>query len=307
MSARKLGRGLDSLIRKTEEKESGPSESRTAEVRQLDPRQIRTNRAQPRTHFDEQALRELASSIQHDGVLQPLIVRPDESGGFELVAGERRLRACLQLGLREVPAVIQSIDSDRLLRLALIENIQREDLNPIEVALAYRELQKTHEWTQEQLAERLGKKRSSIANTLRFLDLEQPIREALAGGRISSGHAKLLLSLDEGEERIGVFTRAIDGAWTVRRLDEEIRRARGELPDLSETSPEKKTGASAAPSGSRSPAQKSPHIADQEQELARALGIKVEIRTQRKGGKVILEYFSNEDFERLRRKLLSNS
>jgi len=300
MNARKLGRGLDSLIRKTEERT--PDAPPPAEVRWLDPRQIRVNRAQPRTHFDDQALRELAASIKNEGILQPLVVRPDEGGGFELVAGERRLRAALSVGIEQVPAVVQEIDPGRLLRLALIENIQREDLNPVELAYAYRELQKTHGWTQEQVAERLGKKRSSIANTLRFLDLEQPIRDALASSRITAGHAKLLLGLAEGEERLGVFQRMIDGAWSVRRLDDAIRELHGEPPRD-------------APSDSEEPAEKRarsipvkpPHIADQEQELARALGTKVEIRTQKSGGRLIIDFYSTDDYERIRRKLLSSN
>jgi len=298
MNARKLGRGLDSLIRKTEERD--PSAPPPTEIRWLDPRQIRVNRVQPRTHFDDQALRELASSIKNEGILQPLIVRPDESGGYELVAGERRLRAALSVGIEQVPAVIQEIDPARLLRLALIENIQREDLNPIELAYAYRDLQKTHGWTQEQVAERLGKKRSSIANTLRFLDLEQPIRDSLASGRITAGHAKLLLGLAEGGERLGIFGRMVDGAWSIRRLDEAIRELHGEPPR-----PPSSAGEDSDGKRPRSIPVKPPHIADQEQEIARALGTKVEIRTQKKGGRVIIEFYSTDDYERIRRKLLS--
>ncbi len=300
MSARKLGRGLDSLIRKTEETQSDPaSPPGGPEIRHLDPRQIRVNRAQPRTHFDDQALRELSASIKHEGILQPLVVRPDEAGGYELVAGERRLRASLSLGLEIVPVVVQTIDPKRLLRLALIENIQREDLNPIELAIAYRELQKENDWTQEQLAERIGKKRSSIANSLRFLDLEQPIREALASSRLSAGHAKLLLSLDEGKERLRVFEEALDRGWTVRRLDQAIREAKGELPDSEP--PRTKTTARDPKSG----APKDAAIVAQEEELARALATKVEIKSQGKRGKVIIDFFNLEDFDKIRRKLLS--
>jgi ParB family chromosome partitioning protein len=300
MNARKLGRGLDSLIRKTEERSESRVDDRT-EVRQLDPRQIRVNRAQPRVHFDDQALRELSASIKHEGILQPLVVRPDEAGGFELVAGERRLRAALAVGLEVVPVVVQEIDPKRLLRLALIENIQREDLNPIELALAYRELQKAHEWTQEQVAERLGKKRSSIANALRFLELEQPIRDSLSSGQISAGHAKLLLSLGEGEERMEIFGQMSEGGWSVRRLDEAIRELRGEPPAARTASSAEasKKGASRR----ESPA-KPPHIADQEQALARALGTKVEIRAQGDGGKLIIDYYSIDEFEKIRLKLL---
>ena len=309
MSARKLGRGLDSLIRKTEEspKEAAPPAAESApagaspEIRHLDPRQIRVNRAQPRTHFDDQALRELSSSIKHEGILQPLVVRPDEAGGFELVAGERRLRASLSLGLDVVPAVVQEIEPDRLRRLALIENIQREDLNPMELAIAYRELQKEHEWTQEQLAERVGKKRSSIANALRFLDLEQPIREAIAGSRISSGHAKLLLSVEEGKPRLELFEQAMSSNWTVRQLDQAIREAKGEVPVGGSTGK--------SPSGAGTsrgvPSAKDAGIVAQEEELARALGTKVEIKSQGKRGKIIVDFFNLDDYEKIRRKLLS--
>ena len=303
MSARKLGRGLDSLIRKTEEAAAAPAPTSATpadrEVRLLDPRKIRVNRAQPRTHFDDAALEELSTSIKNDGILQPLVVRPDEGGGFELVAGERRLRASLSLGLETVPVVVQTIDPQRLLRLALIENIQREDLNPIELALAYRALQKEHGWTQEQLAEGLGKKRSSIANSLRFLDLEQPIREALASGGISSGHAKLLLSVDEGRERIELFEQANEEGWTVRRLDQAIRAAKGEVTPTASTS----SGSRGSRAGSAGP--KDPAITAQEEEMARILGTKVSIQSQGKKGKIVIDYFNLDDFERIRRKLIS--
>ena len=309
MSARKPGRALDSLIRKTEEAAAAPAPTSSPttppdrEVRLLDPRKIRVNRAQPRTHFDDAALEELSTSIKNDGILQPLVVRPDEGGGFELVAGERRLRASLAAGLENVPVVVQSIDPERLLRLALIENIQREDLNPIELALAYRALQKEHGWTQEQLAEGLGKKRSSIANALRFLDLEQPIREALASGVISSGHAKLFLSVGEGRERIELFEQASEEGWTVRRLDQAIREAKGELAPApaSASTGSGSRGSRAGTAG----APKDPSITAQEEEMARILGTKVSIQSQGKRGKIVIDYFNLDDFERIRRKLIS--
>ncbi len=300
MSARKLGRGLDSLIRKTEDPPTSESQETDLEVRQLDPRQIRVNRAQPRTHFDDQALRELSASIKNEGILQPLVVRPDDAGGFELVAGERRLRASLSLRLETVPVIVQSIDPERLLRLALIENIQREDLNPVELALAYRELQKVNEWTQEQVAEKLGKKRSSVANSLRFLDLEAPVRDALASGRLSAGHAKLLLSVEDGKERIALFERAVEDGWTVRRLDQEIRERRGAPP------PKKSPGKASARGG---PAKKKdPQLKKLEEELGRALGTKVEIDPRGgEKGRIAIDYFSAEDLTRICRQIHSGS
>jgi len=245
-------------------------------------------------------LRELSASIKNEGILQPLVVRPDDAGGYELVAGERRLRASLSLRLETVPVIVQSIDPERLLRLALIENIQREDLNPIELALAYRELQKVNEWTQEQVAEKLGKKRSSVANSLRFLDLEPTIRDALAGGRLSAGHAKLLLSLEDGKKRISLFERVVEDGWTVRRLDQEIRERRGSPPHR------KSSGRASARSGSSK--KKDAQLKKLEEELGRALGTKVEIGSRGgEKGRITIDYFSGEDLTRICRQIHSGS
>ena len=191
MSPKKLGRGLDSLI----QRHQPTATETTPQILRLDPKLISVNRSQPRSTFVDSALDELASSIRRNGILQPLVVRIHESGGYELVAGERRLRASLKINLTDVPVVVQSVDPDNLLEMALVENIQREDLNAIDLAKAFKELQQQHGWTQVQLAEHLGKSRPAIANTLRYLDLEEAIQDGLAAGEITPGHAKVLLSV----------------------------------------------------------------------------------------------------------------
>lgn len=291
MNSKKLGRGLDALIRRTEASHSGEEIT----VRNLDPRQIQVNRAQPRRHFDEDSLAELATSIANDGILQPLVVRPNGDDGYELVAGERRLRAAVKVGLSTVPAVVRTIQEERLLMLALIENIQREDLNPIETALAYREIQQRNLWSQKQLAEHLGKKRSSIANVLRFLDLEPEIQESVALGHLSAGHGKLLLSVPDVTKRKELHQRAIDGGWTVRQLDEAIR------PSVAASEPS--TGGSGRSSGSR-PIDVDPQLLAEGDLLSGSLGTQVRVRQKGDGGQIVIDFYDPGDYQRLRRHLL---
>ncbi|NRA76391.1 MAG: ParB/RepB/Spo0J family partition protein, partial [Planctomycetes bacterium] len=227
MSGRKLGRGLDALIRRSGDSTAVTDVTSASSggigVVLIDPARIQANQAQPRTHFDEQGLDELSRSLASDGMLQPLVVRNDGQGGFELVAGERRLRAALRAELTEVPVIVRDIDDQQMLPLALAENIQREDLNPIELARAYRALQDSFGWTQEQLAEQVRKKRSSVANSLRFLELEQEIQDSLLDRIISPGHAKLLLSVSDVKARRKWHRKVLSNNWTVRDLDEALR------------------------------------------------------------------------------------
>ncbi len=301
MVARKLGRGLDALIRSSE----SPS-GNALEIRHIDPKLIAVNRAQPRTRFDDEALDELAQSIKNDGILQPLVVRRHEAGGFELIAGERRLRASLRINLEVVPVIIRDLPPEDLLELALVENIQREDLNPVELARAYHQLREHNSWTQADLARELGKKRSSVANTLRFLELSESMQDALAGGAISAGHAKLLLSLAD-DDREEWFSAIVDEGLSVRELESRLK-------GPSEPIEEPVSGEPAAPnrgtSGSSGPAElrvKAPHVAEQENILSTALGTKVEIREGRGRGKVIIEYYSTDDFERIKRQMMGQA
>ncbi len=305
MSGRKLGRGLDALIRRTEEipaEVESPTEGDEQTVAdgsvvvQLDPTVIQANGQQPRTHFDDDAIDELSRSIATDGIIQPLVVRATKDGSYELVAGERRLRAALKLGLGEVPVILRTIDDRQMLPLALAENIQREDLNPIELARAYRALQQSYALTQEQLAKQVGKKRSSIANTLRFLELEDSIQESLMDRVISAGHAKLLLSVSDAKERSRWHNKVVSNNWTVRDLDEALRGGESGTP------------ASAKPNrGGKKPS--GAHVEAEETRLGLALGTRVQVVESGSGGRgrIVVEFYSNEDYERISRIIVDGS
>lgn len=297
MNGRKLGRGLDALIRRSEQV-SGP-DSPTAEANNthgleilfVSPGEIHANPDQPRAVFDPQAIEELSRSVAADGVLQPLVVRRRADGAFELVAGERRLRASRQAGLEEIPVLVREIEDEQMLSLALTENLQREDLNPIELARAYQALQESFDWTQEKLAEKVQKKRSSVANTLRFLELERDIQQSLMDRKISAGHAKLLLGVNDRAERKGWHSKLLSKKWTVRDLDHAIR---GDETQTSVVS-KPKTKAKQSPSGTQN------HIIDEERRLGELLSTKVSVVTTDKNGrgKISIDFFSTEDYERI--------
>ena len=280
--------------------ESEPSDDRR-EVLQIDPGRIGVNREQPRQHFDEERLGELTRSIQRHGILQPLLVHLRGDGRYELVAGERRLRAAIAIGLDTVPVVLREIEDDHLLLdLALVENIQREDLNPIELAEAYRTLKERHQWTQAQLAESVGKKRSSVANTLRYLELPKEVQASLAAGEISEGHVKVLLSADGAGAQADLFRQLREWNLTVRELEDRVASLR-EKPGASKP----RTGAQRRPPR-RIP--RDPQLLAEEEELSGRLGTRVEIRTGQGGkGRIFLEYYGPEDYARIKAILLSGS
>jgi len=205
-----LGRGLDSLMN-----ENATDNNLTAELRLSE---IEPNKDQPRIHFDEQALQELAESIATHGLLQPIVVRPMVGGTYQIVAGERRWRASRIAGLTTVPVIIKSLDDKETMELALIENLQRMDLNPVEEAKGYSRLLKEFELTQEQVAERVGKSRSAVTNALRLLNLPDDMLNALSEGRISAGHARALLSFSDVALQQEAFIAAVEGA-SVRQIE----------------------------------------------------------------------------------------
>lgn len=213
-----LGKGLDALFVDNETTDAGTSTLRISE--------IEPNRDQPRKHFDEKALAELADSIREHGVIQPLLVRPLEDGSYQLVAGERRWRASRMAGLSEVPVVIQELDDEQVMAIALIENLQREDLNPIEEALGFRNLMETYGMTQEQVAKKLGKSRPAIANALRLLSLPQEVLPMVEAGEISAGHARALLALGEQEEMLRVAKLIGEGKLSVRDVEQMSQKAK---------------------------------------------------------------------------------
>ncbi len=275
-----LGRGLGALIpgaTKPAMLDGGDSEHEP----QVAIDRIRANPRQPRTDFDETALNELAASIRVQGIIQPLLVRPDGEGGYELVAGERRLRAARIAGLREVPIVVREVSDRESLELALIENIQRNDLSPLDEAAAYQHLLDDFGHTQEEIATRVGKSRPAVANALRLLRLPEPIKQEIARGRLSAGHARALLSLESADAQLRAARQILARQLSVRDTEKLAGGRRAAEP----------------------PAARDPHRAALERELAAALGTRVRILPRGRGGRIEIEYYSNEELHGLTERL----
>lgn len=251
---------------------------------ELDPSAIKPNPKQPRLVFDETALEELAESIRRDGVQEPVIVREAADGSFELVSGERRVRASIMADRALIPAVVRDISDKDLLRLGLIENIQRENLNPIEMAKAYDELMVEFQWTQEKLAQELGKKRATIANTLRLLVLPESVQEHIAAGTLTLGHAKALVTLSTEEEQERAAERVVAKGLSVRETEDLVNHL---------TSPKSRTKGEPTPRP-----KKDANVAQVEEDLRRKLGRKVVVRASEDGrGAVELSFFSWADLD----------
>jgi ParB family chromosome partitioning protein len=250
---------------------------------------IRPNPHQPRRDFNEASLVELAASLKSTGLVQPIVVRqrPD---GYELIAGERRLRAAKLAGLTALPAFIKAVDSPTQAQMALVENIQREDLNPIDRALAYRNLIDSLGLTQGELAARLGEDRSSIGHYLRLLDLAEPVKQAVLKGELSLGHAKLLAGVSDSVRQQELARRNVDEGLSVRALEKLI--AEAAVPPVSPAAPRPAAGSTA-------------HLKDLEQTFTRHLGMKVQIRASstRGRGKLIIQYKSLDEFDSLKDRL----
>jgi ParB family chromosome partitioning protein len=245
---------------------------------------ISPNPEQPRTNFEPEKLRELSESIREVGIIQPLIVSKDDAGGYFLVAGERRLQAARLAGMETVPVVVrQAVDSE-LLELALIENIQRADLNAVEEAMAYRRLVEEYGLTQEEVAKRVGKNRATVANALRLLQLESEIRRSLVAGEITEGHARALLGLPEGRGRVEAWREVVRRKLSVRDTEGYVRRALAEAP------------ATVASPGAQT-ARRDSQYSDIEGRLRRALSTRVKVEPQKKGAKIVIECYSTEEFE----------
>ena len=272
-----------------------PDKELSKSLREISTDSILANPYQPRTSWDEQELQELAESIRLKGVIQPIVVRPavrigmpDGRANFELIAGERRLRAARIAGLSAIPALVRAATDQELLELALIENINRTDLNPIERAKAYQNYINTFNLTQDEAANRLGQSRPVVANYLRLLDLPQEIQEMLTSGQLSMGHARAILSLPTDELRRKLANRAMAGRLSVREVERLVRR----FLSISDKT--------------RRPLPvKPPHILDLENRLTSELGTKVTIETRKSGqrGKIIIEFYSIEDFDRISERL----
>jgi ParB family chromosome partitioning protein len=274
-----LGRGLDVLLGSAPAVTPATIGSGALEI-PLE--KIQPNRQQPRQHFDQASIAELAASITAHGVLQPIVVsRAADASGFELIAGHRRVLAARVAGKTSIPAVVREDVGDRL-ELALVENLQRADLNAIETARAYKLLMETYDLTQEQLAERLGKSRSAVANTLRALSAPQVLQDAVQDGKISEGHLRALLPLPLSDA-VRALGEILAKGMSVREAEALARKM------VHPTHPRRRGRAGAT----------DPDLAGVTAELRGALGTKVEITKGRKGGRIAIQFYSDEDFERL--------
>jgi ParB family chromosome partitioning protein len=269
----------------------------SSEILQVDPKKVEPNPFQPRKRFPINELESLKTSIAKEGLLQPVLVRR-VGENYQLVAGERRLRAAQDLGLEKIPAVLLPVGDDRLLEMALIENVHREDLNPIELANAYRQLMQFKGWTQEALAENLGLGRPTVSNTLRLLDLPADIQDSIARAHITMGHAKVLLSVTDPKEQRLLFEKIAEDKLTVRDLEEH-------RDDVIPTE-----SAGDHPGGKKRkgrPAHQNPETATLEEDLSEKLGTRVRIRERKGKGRIVIDFYSPEDFDRIRGLLLAGA
>ncbi|MBP7146573.1 MAG: ParB/RepB/Spo0J family partition protein [Acidobacteria bacterium] len=289
---RVLGKGLSSLIPDAPAdplavgESAQPKAAGVATPLEVAVALVRPNPRQPRQTFDEQEIEALAQSVRNSGVLQPLLVRPEPDGTYTVIAGERRLRAARRAGLTTVPVMLRHVPDDKLLEFALIENLQREDLDPLETARAFRALVRDAGLTQAEVATRVNKPRSTIANYLRLLELPDEVQRLLSAREIDMGHARALAGLSDIDLQVRLASQAATGKWSVREIEERIRRASG--------------GAAAQPSAPRDP-----NVAAAEKALARSLGAVVTIHGAHAGrGRIEIRFGGKEDLDRLYRLLL---
>lgn len=277
MAKQPLGRGLSALL--------GDDTSKAESTLEIGVDQITPNSEQPRTRFADKELDELAQSIAANGIVQPIVVRR-RGGNYQIVAGERRWRAAQRAGLRNVPVVVREVSDENLLELALVENIQRQELNAVEEARAYRKLIDTVGLTQEKVAERVGKERSLIATSLRLLKLPDDILEYIELEKLSAGHGRALLLTDDPNAQRRIAKIAIDQQLSVRDTERAVKRSRSET----------QTGGTTKP-----PVKKDPNLTSAETRLQRQLGTKVSIIPDSKGmgGKLEVEYYGNDDLDRI--------
>jgi ParB family transcriptional regulator, chromosome partitioning protein len=280
--AKRLGRGLEALLGPVSREQAAASGA----LRELPVTAIRPNPFQPRTHFDPAELTDLTRSIEASGLLQPIVVRSAAGGTWELIAGERRWRAVQQLGWANVPAVVKEADDRTLLTLALVENLQRDDLSPIDEAVGYQRLLDEFAVPQQELARIVGRDRSTVANTLRLLKLPDAVRALVHAKKLTEGHARALLALENPAAMERVASEAVAGGWSVRDLEARVR---GDRPPSSRRKP--------ATVDARNP---SADVRRVEEALRQRLGTDVRVTAKRRGrGLVTLSYYSNDDLARL--------
>lgn len=293
---RKLGRGLGALISSggdvsetrpdTDSPRPAPSTDESIDgyaLIQVDPRALRPNPKQPRVQFDEEALEELADSIRQDGIHEPVVVRRTGEE-YELVSGERRVRASILADQAAIPAIVRDVTDADMLKLGIIENIQRENLNPIELAQAYQDLADEFGWTQDEVAQQVGKKRATVTNTIRLLNLDGEIRQYLISGDITMGHARALLAIDEPRDRLRVCHDIVKKGLSVREAEKLA---------ATDGIPRKKAGKRATP-------QQDPHLAAIEDDLRKRLGTRVRVSANKDHrGKIELDFYNLDDLERI--------
>ncbi len=287
-----LGRGLESLfaiydneepaVSTNETKPTAPSTNKTNGVTEIDVFKIIPNPNQPRKHFDEEALQELASSIKLHGVIQPLVVNKSDNDQYLIIAGERRWRASKMAGLEKVPVVVKNYTEKQVQEISIIENLQREDLNPIEAARAIKQLMDEYHLTQEVVSDRIGKSRSSVANTLRLLTLYPDVIKMIEDGKLSSGHARSLVVVDDTTQQIKLAKQASDGKMSVRELEKAVKNY---------LNPQKNS--------SNKVQEQSLELKELINEMQRVFATKVSAIGNDNKGRIYIDYYSRDDLERL--------
>lgn len=275
---RGLGKGLAALLPEEPIMDLLNEEVDEESIVHVNLNEIEPNEEQPRKQFEKESLNELKESIEQFGVIQPIIVRKKEDK-YEIIAGERRWRAAKEAKLEEIPCIIKEIDDKEAMKLALIENIQREDLNPIEEALAYKSLMENYKLTQEDLAKAIGKSRSYIGNTVRLLNLDEEIIENIAEGKLSSSHGRALLAIPNKKERLKTADEIINNKMNVRETEKIAKKSKEQKSKAMPT--------------------KDPFIVDIEEKLMSSLGTKVNLIPKKNGGKIEIEFYNDEDLERI--------
>lgn len=304
MSKRRLGKGIDALLQGRDLEQL----SNISSIHHVDISSIHPNPDQPRKHFPEESLKELSDSIREKGVIQPILAEDQGDGQYVIVAGERRYRAAQMAGLEQIPVISQEFSADEKLEIALIENIQREDLNPVDEARALQHILQHGGGTQDELAKRLGKSRSAIANSLRLLKLDPQALDSLAAGSITAGHARALLAVDSDAGRRVLFNRIIKENLSVRAAEfaargeeipaEEREPVPGSVIDSAPGSNNKASGSTGS-SGASGAAEKSPELEQIEEQLIEHLGSRVVVRGTNHAGKIEITYVSSDDLERI--------
>jgi ParB family chromosome partitioning protein len=283
MSKKVIGRGLASILADSEMLNKEDSSSQGTSIFEISLEAIEVNPFQPRTTFDAEALEELAESIRIHGIIQPITVRKLDSQSYQIIAGERRVQAAKKAGLTTIPAYVRTANDQQMLEMALIENIQREQLNPIEIALSYQRLISECQLKQEELGDRVGKKRSTVTNYLRLLKLPPDIQNGLTEGKLDMGHAKALINVEKVETQLAIFKRILEEQLSVRKVEELVR----SLNQPKEQVPKNKNNAPDA------------EILRLQSKLVSHFGTKVQVQRKGEQGEIKIPFLSNDDLNRI--------